>query len=238
MSERLTFSERLNKALEYSNKKRIDLANACGVSRAAVTQWTNGSVKGFSQTSYAIAAAQFLGVSLPWLAEGIGEMLDPSGIKTFVEEDTPPDDVVVIHEYKLVFGAASEGREPEPEWELVEGGDDYWYKRSFFQKRHINPDKCKRAKVTGDSMEPFIYSGDTVLFSEVPDPRPACVIIQDGKVYVISVDGKLKIKRLASIKDGIAVRSDNPSYKTEEFTGDELSRLRIYGRVVEISRSV
>ncbi len=238
MSETLTFAERLNRALEYSKKKRIDLANACGVSRAAVTQWTNGSVKGFSQTSYAIAAAQFLGVSLPWLAEGIGDMLDPDGIKTFMDENTPPDDIVVIHEYKLVFGASPEGRESEPEWKLVEGGDDYWYKRSFFQKRHLNPDKCKRVKVTGDSMEPFIYSGDTVLFSEVCDPRPACVIIQDGKIYVISVDGILKIKRLASVKDGIAVRSDNPAYATEEYTGSDLERLRIYGRVVEISRSI
>lgn len=238
MSTTMTFAERLNKALEYSNKKRIDLAAACGVSRAAVTQWTNGSVDGFSKTSYASAAAKFLGVSLQWLAEGKGEMLDNTNIHTFEDGDMPPDDVVVIHEYKLTFGANPAGVEAEPEWELVEGGDDYWYKRSFFQKRHLNPDKCKRAKVTGDSMEPFIYSGDTVLFSEVCDPRPACIIIQDGKIYVISVDGKLKIKRLASIKDGIAVRSDNPAYTTEEYTGADLERLRIYGRVVEISRSI
>ena len=108
----------------------------------------------------------------------------------------------------------------------------------FFQQRHLNPDHCKRAKVTGDSMEPFIYGGDTVLFSEVADPRPACVTICDGKIYVLSVDGKLKIKRLASIKDGISVRSDNLDYKPEDYTGDELSRLRIYGQVLEVSRSL
>ena len=239
MSESMTFSERLNKSLEYANKKRIDLANACGVSRSAVTQWTNGSVKGFSQTSYAIAASQFLGVSLQWLTTGKGEMLDSSGIKVFDDEDTPPDDVVVIHEYKLVFGAHADGIEPTPEWEIVEGGDDYWYRRSFFQNRHLNPDKCKRAKVTGDSMEPFIYSGDTVLFSEFCDYRPGCVTIHDGKIYVLSVDGKMKIKRLASIKDGISVRSDNSeNYKPEDYTGSELERIRIYGRVVEISRSL
>lgn len=237
MSEMLTFSERLNKALEYSHKKRIDLANACGVTRAAVTQWTNGSVKGFSQTSYAIAAAQFLGVSLPWLAEGIGEMLDPSGIKTFVEEDTPPDDVVVIHEYKLTFGASPSGVEPVPEWELVDDGDDYWYKRTFFQKRHLNPDRCKRARVSGDSMEPTICDGDTFLFYEECDSRPGCVIIADGQIYAISVEGQLKVKRLSKTKDGIVVRSDNPDYHPEVYSGNDLSKLRIYGKIVEINRA-
>ncbi len=238
MPESLTFADRLKLALNHSNKKQIDLASACGISRAAVSQWLNGSVKGFSKTSYAIAASQFLGVSMQWLSEGKGEMLDQTGIKTFADGDIPPDDVVVIHEYRLVFGAHADGIEPTPEWEIVEGGDDYWYRLSFFQNRHLNPSHCKRAKVTGDSMEPFIYGGDTVLFNEVPDPRPTCVTICDGKIYVLSVDGKLKIKRLASIKDGISVRSDNPGYKPEDYTGDELSRLRIYGRVIEVSRSL
>ncbi len=209
---------------------QVQLAESLGVSRQSIARW----LKGFPIDDKNVKKlAVHFGISEQELRFGRA-----APVSVYDEDDIPPEDVVVIHEYRLIFGAASEGRELEPEWEIVEGGDDYWYKRSFFQKRHLNPEKCKRAKVTGDSMEPFIYSGDTVLFSEVCDPRPTCVIIQDGKVYVISVDGKLKIKRLASIKDGIAVRSDNPSYKTEEFTGDELARLRIYGRVVEISRSV
>lgn len=238
MPESLTFSERLKLALQHANKKQTDLATACGVTRAAVSQWLNGSVQGFSKTSYAISASRFLGVSMQWLSDGRGEMLDASNIRVFDDGDNPPDDVVVIHEYRLVFGAHADGIEATPEWEIVEGGDDYWYRLSFFQNRHLNPDRCKRAKVTGDSMEPFIYSGDTVLFSEVLDPRPACVTICDGKIYVLSVDGKLKIKRLASIKDGISVRSDNPDYRPEDYTGDELARLRIYGRVIEVSRSL
>lgn len=189
-------------------------------------------MKGFSRTEYAIAVTNFLGVSLLWLAEGKGDMLSTSNIKVFAEVNTPPDDVVVIHEYRLVFGAHSDGIEPTPEWEIVKGRDDYWYRLNFFQQRHLNPDHCKRANVTVNSMESFIYGGDTVLFSEVAAPRPACVTICDGKIYVLSVDGKLKIKRLSSIKDGISVRSDNPDYKPEAYTDDELSRLRIYGRVI------
>lgn len=228
----MSCGERISELMKSKRLTQQEVADKIGVARQSISLWQKDQTVPSGKNLEKLSAA--LGTTSGYLLFG---QTNPN-IKTFEDGDTPPDDVVVIHEYQLVFGAASEGREPEPEWELVEGGDDYWYKLSFFQKRHLNPDKCKRAKVTGDSMEPFVYSGDTVLFSEVPDPRPTCVIIQDGKIYVISVDGKLKIKRLASIKDGIAVRSDNPSYKTEEFTGDELSRLRIYGRVVEISRSV
>ena len=232
-----TLAERLKIALERSGKSQRALALYCGVSTASTTYWFNGKTKVLTAEN-AMKAAMFLGVSVEWLTSGKGEMTDGANIKVFAEGDTPPDDVVVIHEYRLVFGAHADGVEPTPEWEIVEGGDDYWYRLSFFQNRHLNPDHCKRAKVTGDSMEPFIYGGDTVLFNEVPDPRPACVTICDGKIYVLCVDGKLKIKRLASIKDGISVRSDNPDYKPEDYTGDELSRLRIYGRVIEVSRSL
>lgn len=233
-----TLAERLKLALERSGKTQRALAAYCGISTASTTYWFNGKTKELSSVN-ATKAAEFLGVSLIWLTTGKGEMYGSTGVKVFDDEDTPPDDVVVIHEYKLVFGAHADGIEPTPEWEIVEGGDDYWYRRSFFQNRHLNPDKCKRAKVTGDSMEPFIYSGDTVLFSEFCDYRPGCVTIHDGKIYVLSVDGKMKIKRLASIKDGISVRSDNSeNYKPEDYTGSELERIRIYGRVVEISRSL
>ena len=232
-----TLADRLKIALARSGKTQRALALYCGVSTASTTYWFNGKTKVLTAEN-AMKAAMFLGVSVEWLTTGKGDMVDASNIRVFDDGDNPPDDVVVIHEYRLVFGAHADGIEATPEWEIVEGGDDYWYRLSFFQNRHLNPDRCKRAKVTGDSMEPFIYSGDTVLFSEVLDPRPACVTICDGKIYVLSVDGKLKIKRLASIKDGISVRSDNPDYKPEDYTGDELARLRIYGRVVEVSRSL
>ena len=199
-----TLADRLKVALERSGKTQRALALYCGVTTASTSYWFNGKTKVLTAEN-AMKAAMFLGVSVEWLTTGKGDMLDTSNIKVFADGDTPPDDVVVIHEYRLVFGAHSDGIEPTPEWEIVEGGDDYWYRLSFFQQRHLNPDHCKRAKVTGDSMEPFIFGGVTVLFSEVSDPRPACVTICDGKIYVLSVDGKLKIKRLASIKDGISV---------------------------------
>ena len=45
-------------------------------------------------------AAMFLDVSVEWLTSGKGKMSNSSNIKVFAEGDTPPDNVVVIHELK------------------------------------------------------------------------------------------------------------------------------------------
>lgn len=56
-------------------------------------------------------------------------------------------------------------------------------------------------------------------------------------VYVISIDGARKIKRLSTLKDGVRIISDNESrYPAEDFRGDECDRVRIYGRVIEVTR--
>lgn len=86
-------------------------------------------------------------------------------------------------------------------------------------------------------MEPTICDGDTFLFYEECDSRPGCVIIADGQIYAISVEGQLKVKRLSKTKDGIVVRSDNPDYHPEVYSGNDLSKLRIYGKIVEINRA-
>ena len=208
---------------------QVQLADELGVSRQSVSRWLRGYPIDDKNLKKLVA---YFGISEQELRFGRA-----ASVSVYDEGDTPPDDVVVIHEYRLTFGAALEGREPEPEWEIVEGGDDYWYKRSFFQKRHLNPDRCKRARVSGDSMEPTICDGDTFLFYEECDSRPGCVIIADGQIYAISVEGQLKVKRLSKTKDGIVVRSDNPDYHPEVYSGNDLSKLRIYGKIVEINRA-
>lgn len=87
-------------------------------------------------------------------------------------------------------------------------------------------------------MFPTLASGDIVLWCEEVDPRVGCVRIKDGCIYVLSVGGTCKIKRLSIIKNGIAVMSDNPRYSTETYVNDELENVRIYGRVLEVKRQL
>lgn len=92
--------------------------------------------------------------------------------------------------------------------------------------------------MTGDSMEPMLFAGDSVLWISEIDPRVGCVHIRDGEIYVLSIDGTRKIKRLSKVKGGVEVISDNTRYKPETYTGDECDTMRIYGRVVEIIRKI
>ena len=87
-------------------------------------------------------------------------------------------------------------------------------------------------------MEPSICSGDRVLWVMEPDPQVGCVSITDGAVYVISVGGEMRVKRLANTKDGIIIKSDNPEYPPEKYLREECDQVRIYGRVIEVTRSI
>ncbi len=227
----MSCGQRITELMKSKRLTQQEVADKVGVARQSISLWQKDKTVPSGTNLEKLANA--LGTTSGYLLFGSSD----SSIKTFDQGDTPPDDVVVIHEYRLTFGASPSGVEPVPEWELVDDGDDYWYKRTFFQKRHLNPDRCKRARVSGDSMEPTICDGDTFLFYEECDSRPGCVIIADGQIYAISVEGQLKVKRLSKTKDGIVVRSDNPDYHPEVYSGNDLSKLRIYGKIVEINRA-
>lgn len=213
-----------------SGKTQAALARYCGVSTSAVNQWTKvGKISDANLRK----AAEFFGVSVLWLQSGEGEK-SPQ-IRTYGHDDEVPPGFVAIPEYRLEFSA---GPGSEPTWELIHDSEDCWYRESFFQKRHLLPSRCKRARVCGNSMEPEIQDGDTILFECFEESRPGSVHISDGGIYVLSIDGEYRVKYISKIKNGLLVSSENPAYRPEEYVGEECDRLRILGRVVEINRSL
>lgn len=82
----------------------------------------------------------------------------------------------------------------------------------------------------GDSMEPTIADGDILLL----DFSISSSVVNDGGVFVISVDGALLVKRLQVTVDGhILIRSDNDLYEQEKVTrefADE--RITVHAKVV------
>ena len=82
----------------------------------------------------------------------------------------------------------------------------------------------------GDSMEPTIADGDILILDFSIDSST----VNDGGVFVISVDGTLLVKRLQVAVDGhILIRSDNDLYEQEKVTrefADE--RITVHAKVV------
>ena len=230
-----TFAERFHQARTASGASRQEIADVLGISYQSVAEWETKSTRPRAERLEKVA--EFLGVSAAWLATGEG-MQPSQRIAAYTPGSDIPAGFSAIKEYRLELRAHG-GPCAEPEWEELTEVTPCLYPDSFFQKHHTTPSRCKRARVYGDSMEPFIFDNDRVTWIEEPCPEVGCVHIIDGAVYVISIDGAMKIKRLQTCKDGITVISDNEKrYPPETYTGDECNRIRIYGRVIELNRTL
>jgi phage repressor protein C with HTH and peptisase S24 domain len=216
-----------------------DLARAVKVSNATVNYWLNG-INGMSAAK-ARLAAEFLEVDPIWLETGEGnpygsgraatggrgskESMDRmNSVFAYDSEDDAPDDIVLIPESRIEF-AAGNGRMAM--YELVGEEQPATYRRSWFQKRHINPERVRRFRVSGDSMAPMLFARDTILVND--DERT----VIDGKLYAIRYGDELRVKYLSRHLDGtLLLRSVNPAYPIEEVPPELVEQhISIFGRV-------
>lgn len=86
-------------------------------------------------------------------------------------------------------------------------------------------------RVTGDSMEPELHEGDKVLV-QVRDT------VESGDYAVVIVDGDDGlVKKVEYTKTQLTLISENPYYPPRRFQRGEMNRVRIFGKVVGLSRS-
>ena len=139
------------------------------------------------------------------------------------------NEIVFIPEYRVEFSA---GDGTVFDYAEVEEGTPKAYSQNFFHSLRVNPNKCKRFKVSGNSMEPLLYDGDSILVVEESIGTP----IRDGQVYIVRYDNELKVKRVSKNMDGsVTLRSVN-SAQYADFTipaEDVGTRFTILGKVIE-----
>lgn len=105
------------------------------------------------------------------------------------------------------------------------------FKREWLRRIGAKPENCYVIYADGDSMEPYIFEGDVVLFDT------SCVEPIDQKVYAIRrSDGGISIKRLVrQISGGWLIRSDSTDkarYPDEPVSDAILHEVPIVGRVI------
>ncbi len=86
--------------------------------------------------------------------------------------------------------------------------------------------------VTGDSMEPVIPNGSTILVH-----KQTIVDSGDVAVIVLNTDEAL-VKRVVYGKDWVELRSENSAYTTRRFEKSEIQDIHIVGRVIEYSKPI
>lgn len=104
------------------------------------------------------------------------------------------------------------------------------FRASWVREKRLKPSKLAAMTATGDSMQPGIFDGDSLVVDTSQTE------VQDGKVYALWYDGGERVKRLYRLPGGgLRIKSDNPDHPPIEVQPEKLEHVRILGRVVHRS---
>lgn len=223
-----TLADRINKALDFSGRKPVELARACGVEPPSVSAWRSGRTKSLKMET-GVRAAEFLGVSAKWLMDGKGPMT--ANEATGVSE---PRSAYLADRNALTVpvldarGSMGLGL-PRPEHETVVDNlrlTKDWVRNNL--PTISRPDNLAVLSAHGDSMNPTFSDGDILLVDRGVDR------ISLDAVYVLALNEELYIKRIQRrITDGaVMILSDNPAYQPVIVANGERDSLQVLGRVV------
>lgn len=156
--------------------------------------------------------------------EDIGTPVIPleSGART-------PEGYVSVNRYNLKFEAGS----GHIQWEIEEEEEPRAYSVSYLRAKGIKPENARRVKITGDSMAPTLWDGDSALV-DIGDRT-----VRDGKVYVMRYGDGFRVKRvLIRFDKSLVLVSDNKAYPEEVVSEEQAAQfITILGRVRDRSGS-
>ena len=217
-----TLASRIIEAREALDISKAELARRVGVSRATVTMWESGQIESLRDDNL-LLLAELLDISPKWLNSGKGARAVAATASADDEAAAKYSFVTRVHGANLSAGG---GR---ISWEHEEIGSSHAFRRDWLQRKGLAAKDCRIVSVEGESMSPFLRSGDVVLV-HVPDHA-----MRNGEVYAITIDDELRVKRLVQRADGcVEIHSDNPlpEYAMELIAADRIERLNVIGRVV------
>lgn len=229
------FGERIRKAAELIGGQ-LELSRRTGISSTSINKYVLGESD--PSRSRLVAIAKATGVNVGWLAAGEGSMEREAAYIYMGEGETagrgegwvepPPGsdpaefDLVPMVETRLCAGNGS--------FVLSENVEGYYaFRKSWVRSVATSARDLVLMRVDGDSMNPTIRSGDTVMI----DASRRTII--EGQVFALRVDDTIMIKRLSYRPGGrVLVGSDN----RQEFDPYEvdLADLHVLGQIIFFSR--
>ena len=192
----------------------------------------------------AVAAAQALNVSMDYLVGWVDDptptrqlvlnlrrreaLLVKRGLKEEINEEAAlqfdTEDFVGVNEI-----VASAGSGAEVINERIT--DRVKFRRPWMRRHGLQPHLCRLIKVTGESMEPTLTDGASILVNMgQQEPR-------DGRIFVVRIEDEIVVKRLILDPEaGWLLQSDNQN-KQAWPTVPWAARAKIVGEVKWVARS-
>lgn len=163
--------------------------------------------------------------AMPLLGGGVPPseaLLSAAGLKkTFA---AAADAFILIPQLTVKPSAGNGGYEVD--FVEVVDGEDFAFKRSYFRKRGINPDRAAVLIANGTSMAPLINHEDAVLV-DLDDIST----LKTDLVYVFLVHNELRIKKARwRMNKDLELISENTNHPVEVIPRDQLDSVHCVGR--------
>jgi phage repressor protein C with HTH and peptisase S24 domain len=211
-----TLSERIVEAMKDAGfPSQTALARASGVPQPTINRIIN-KVAGTPETQTLQKIADACEVSVLWLLDGTGpksrqernELAHSHGLTSAVRAVTvaEPSDArfAKIRKVTLRLSAGILGFRTE---EIDDGEDTISVGLRWLEKRGFRKEHLIAIDVKGQSMEPNLFDGDTVVINTA-DKKPV-----DGAVFAINYEGEAVVKRMSRDAGDWWLSSDNPDQR-------------------------
>ena len=188
--------------LDQKNRTQQELAEYVGVSQAAVSSWCSGSKT--PRMNKIDKICEFLDVNRAAIL-GTGTIKPPASTTVRIPVFS-----------RVAAGIPIDAIEEVVDWEEIP--EDMSKTGEYFG-----------LKIKGDSMQPRIVEGDTVIVRQQPDA-------ESGDIVIVRINGDhATCKRLSKYAGGISLISFNPAYEPMNYTNEQIQNIpvEIIGKVIE-----
>lgn len=210
--------ERIEEMLSDVGKKKIDLCKSLNIPTSTFSNWKkHDRIPG---GEYLPAIASFLGVSTDYILTGKDNTplglyeMNKNTLEKYVFENEP----VSIK----VLGRVAAGVPIEAVEDII--GEE------TISKKMAETGEYFGLRISGDSMEPRMFSGDVVIVRQQSD-------VESGQTAIVMVNGdEATCKKIEKHDNGIMLVPLNKKYQERFYTNEDIEKLpvRILGRVVEV----
>ncbi len=206
------FDEFFERLCSISNiKNQSDLSRALDVGRAAISL---AKKKGVVPSRWILTLSSNFALNPLWLENGIGEC-------RFEDNES---DFVYIPKVAARLSAGGGSFLTENNIESY-----YSFERTWIEKKGASKNMVLMG-IVGNSMEPELHEGDTVLVNQ------NITNILSGAIYAVGIEDTVLVKRVEKLPQKIVLHSDNSEYTPIVLQGEEINSIRIIGKIIWTAR--